>query len=107
MCVCQITPAEIENVVESIEGVELVSVVGIPDPKATNLPAAVVLKRPGFENLSEHDVAAVVAEKLPFFKHLYGGVYFVNAMPVNPNGKILRRTVREIAIKKHTERYQL
>lgn len=73
----------------------------------TNLPAAAVQRRPGFGNLSEHDVVSIVAEKLPFFKHLYGGVYFVDEMPMNLNGKILRRAVREIVIKKHMERYKL
>lgn len=86
---------------------ELVSVVGIPDPKATNLPAALILKRPGFESLTEHDVMSSVGEKLPFYKQLYGGVYFVDEMPTNANGKILRRVIREIAIAKYKERHKL
>lgn len=49
---------------------------------------------------------AVVAEKLPFYKQLYGGVYFIDEMPTSHNGKILRRTVREIAIAKYRDRYK-
>lgn len=82
------------------------SVVGIPDPKATNLAVAVILKRPGFDCLTEHEILSVVAEKLPFYKQLYGGVYFVDEIPTNPNGKILRRVIREIAITKHKNRYK-
>ena len=92
--------------IESVEGVELVSVVGIPDPKATNLPAALVVKRSGFDSLTEHDIMSKVGEKLPFYKQLYGGVYFVDEMPVNASGKILRRVIREIAIAKHKNRYK-
>ncbi|CRK97983.1 CLUMA_CG011355, isoform A [Clunio marinus] len=100
-----ITPSEIENIIESIEGVELVSVVGIPDSKATNLPAALIQKRPGFDSLTEHDITSAVAEKLPYPKHLYGGVYF-GEIPTSLNGKILRRKVRETLILKHQERYK-
>lgn len=49
---------------------------------------------------------AAVAEKLPFYKQLYGGVYFIDEMPTSPNGKILRRTVRKIAIAKYRDRYK-
>jgi 4-coumarate--CoA ligase len=91
-------------VIESLDGVEMVAVVGIPDPKTSNLPAAVIVRRQGFEQIEEHDVLAFVAEKFPHSKHLYGGVYFVDEMPITPNGKILRRLVREIAAIKHKNR---
>lgn len=92
--------------IESIEGVNLVSVVGIPDEKAGNLAAAVISKCPGFERLSQHDIAAMVAEKLPFYEQLYGGIYFVDEMPMLPNGRIFRRGVREIAVSKYKIRYK-
>lgn len=92
--------------IESIEGVNLVCVVGIPDENASNLAAAVISKRPGFERLSQHDIAAVAAEKLPFYKQLYGGIYFIDEMPMIPNGRINRRGVREIAISKYKIRYK-
>lgn len=91
---------------ESVQGVELVSVVGIPDSKATNLPAAVIVKRSGFGSLTEHDITSAVAEKLPHYKQLFGGVYFIDEMPMSPFGKILRRTLREFAINKHKDRYK-
>lgn len=74
--------------------------------KVKNLPAALVVRLPGFETLTEHDIASVVAEKLPFYKHLYGGVYFVDELPMNYNGKILKKGVRELAINLHKNRYQ-
>lgn len=83
------------------------SVVGIPDEKAMNLPTAVIVRKNGFErDLSEHEIQSQVAEHFPFYKHLFGGVYFVDEIPTTPNGKVLRRIVREIAITKFRERYK-
>jgi 4-coumarate--CoA ligase len=71
-----------------------------------NLPSAVIVRKNGFEDLTEHEIQSKVAEKFPFYKHLYGGVYFVNDIPTTPNGKVLRRIVREIAMTKFHERYK-
>jgi len=103
----QINPSEIESIIESIEGVELVAVVGIPDKIATNLPAAVVVKRPEFEELTEINIMDFVAEKLPEYKQLHGGVYFVDELPMTPSGKILKRFVKAIAIREFTKRDDL
>lgn len=80
---------------------------GIPDPKVINLSAAVIVRQPGFEALNEHDILSVVAEKLTHTKQLYGGVYFIDVMPLNINGKILRLSVRDIAITKYRNRQSL
>lgn len=79
-------------------------VVGVPDPKVTNLSTAIVVKRQNFDELAEHDILSTVADKLPPTKQLFGGVFFIQEMPINPNGKILRRLVREIAITKYKNR---
>lgn len=100
----QINPSEIENIMESIEGVEFVAVVGIPDSIARNLPAAVVVKRPEFDELTEKFIIDYVAERLPEYKQLHGGVYFVDELPMTPSGKILKRFVKVIAIEKYHEK---
>lgn len=92
--------------IESIKGVAMVAVVGIPDNKAENLTAAVIVKSAGCENLTEHEVASIVAEKLQFYKHLYGGVYFVDQIPTKLDGKINRQGVRELAIAMRKNRYK-
>ncbi|KAL7018233.1 hypothetical protein ACKWTF_010682 [Chironomus riparius] len=102
-----ITPSEIENIIEAIEGVESVCVIGIRDSKVTNLTAAVVVKKANFEGLNEHDILSTVAERLPHTKHLYGGVYFVDEMPIGINGRILRTIVQEIATDKYRHRLSL
>lgn len=103
----QINPSEIENIIESIEGVEFVSVVGIPDPVATNLPAAVIVKRPEFEDLTEQFIIDYVAEKLPECKHLHGGAHFIDELPMTPSGKIQKRFVKVIAIKEYNDKLAL
>lgn len=100
----QINPVEIESVIESIEGVELASVVGIPDSVCTNLPAAVVVKRDGFDDLSEQFIINYVAEKLPEYHQLHGGVYFVDELPMTQNGEIQKRFVKVIAIREYNQK---
>jgi 4-coumarate--CoA ligase len=103
----QVNPSEIENIIESIEGVEFVSVVGIPDQVATNLPAAIIVKRPDFDDLTEQFIIDFVAEKLPEYKHLHGGAHFVDELPMTPAGKIQKRFVKVIAIKEYNEKLAL
>ena len=93
--------------IESINGVESACVVGVPDIKVQNLSTAIVVKRQGFEELAEHDILSAVAEKLPHTKHLYGGVFFIQEMPLSVNGKVLRRFVREIAITRFKNRINM
>ncbi|KAL5276276.1 hypothetical protein ACFFRR_001858 [Megaselia abdita] len=92
------SPNEIEQVILELPEVVEVSVVGIPDLIMTDLPAAAVVKK---ENsfLSEKDIYDHVARKMVDFKHLRGGVYFVDAVPKTASGKNLRRIVKEMLTK--------
>lgn len=96
----QINLAEIESVIESIEGVKFVSVVGIPDQVLGSSPAAVIVKQSGFQDLTEKFVADFVAGQLPIYKHLVGGVHFVDAMPMTASGKIKKQLVSGIVLSK-------
>lgn len=86
-----LNPSEIESIIEQIEGVAHVAVIGIPDDIATILPAAVIVKQSGFNDLTEDVVKNYVAGKLPEYKHLHGGVFFVDVLPLTPSGKIKKR----------------
>lgn len=94
-----VNPSEIEEIIASIEGVELVSVVGVPDPLATSLPAAVIVKRPSYGNLTEMFIIDYVAACMPEYKQLHGGVLFTTVMPLNPAGKIMKREVLDLILK--------
>jgi len=59
-------------------------------------------------NLSEDDVKNFVKERLAQYKQLRGGVKFVDELPKNALGKILRRDLRDRAVKEvKTERAKL
>lgn len=91
-----ITPSEIENIIEKIEGVGLVSVVGIPHEFFGCLTAVAIVKRPGFENLTEKLIMNRVADELSENKQLHGGVFFFDVLPTTPSGKIIKRLVLQL-----------
>ncbi|KAL5278031.1 hypothetical protein ACFFRR_002961 [Megaselia abdita] len=98
-----ISPSEIEEVVLELPEVADVCVVGIPDVVTINLPAALVIKRNGM-SLPEETILKYVAGKMPHYKHLTGGVYFVDSLDRTPSGKILRGKAREVAERLYKER---
>jgi 4-coumarate--CoA ligase len=64
-------------------------------------PRAYVVRIPRSDSskLTEEAVKNYVAEKLSKYKRLEGGVVFVDAIPKNASGKILKRVLRERAKK--------
>lgn len=95
----QVNPSEIENVIESIKGVEAVSVVGIPDELCENLITAAIVKCEGFEKLTENEIINYVESKLPDYKQLSGGVYFFKTFPTTITGKIVKKLILEEILK--------
>ncbi len=91
----QVNPSEIEEVISTIDGVAQVSVVGISDPKSQNLATAAVVKKNGFDGLREQMIIDFVANHLPFYKHLNGGVVFMDSLPVSAAGKVMKKWIRE------------
>ncbi|XP_068622120.1 luciferin 4-monooxygenase-like [Battus philenor] len=91
----QVPPAEIETVLAQHSGVRDVGVVGLPHSTAGEVPLAFVVLQPG-AIVTESELQQYVAERLSNPKHLRGGVRFVTAIPRNQNGKILRKTLREM-----------
>src|SRR6187402_2456167 len=97
----QVAPPELETVLLSHPHIVDAAVIGIkraaePD---VELPRAYVVKRPGKEGeaLNEQKVKQHCGERLAKYKELTGGVKFVNAIPKNASGKILKRILRDMA----------
>lgn len=101
----QISPSEIEELINKNPGVSDVSIVGIPDLIATDLPAAVIVKNENL-NVTEEEIYDLVANNLSDCKKLRGGVYFVDQLPMTASGKIQKNKVKEMAIKFYNEKYQ-
>ncbi|XP_058123911.1 uncharacterized protein LOC131293189 [Anopheles ziemanni] len=91
-----VTPSELEMLICKIEGVQEVSVVGVPDAdRVTDLPAAFIVKTPG-SDLDAPTVNNIVDSQVSDFKRLRGGVHFIKELPKTGSGKVLRREVAEI-----------
>lgn len=85
-------PAEIENVLLQHPGVADVAVIGQPSEKWGESPLAVVVaagEQPGVSDVMGFCEGKLARYKLP--KH----VEFVDMIPRNPSGKILKRVLRE------------
>lgn len=89
----QVPPAEIEALLLTHPKIRDAAVVGVPDETAGELPFAFVVKQPETD-LTEKEVIEFVAKKASPAKRLHGGVKFVEEIPKNPSGKILRRELR-------------
>lgn len=91
----QVNPTEIEDLIFSLDGVAAVSVVGIADPSVQNVCTAAVVRKSGFDELTEEVIVDFVANRLPFYKHLHGGVVFMDSLPTSAAGKVMKRWIRE------------
>lgn len=101
----QISPLEIEGIIQKIDGVAEVSVIGIPDKKLmTDLATAMIIKKEGSQ-LKEDDVIKKIANDLQDHKHLRGGVFFVDEFPMTTSGKVIKRILKQTAIHMYKDKY--
>lgn len=84
---------EIEALLLTHEKIKDCGVVGKPDDLAGELPLAFVVKSD--PTLTAFEVIEFVSEHASRAKRLHGGVIFIDEIPRNPSGKILRRKLRE------------
>ncbi|KXJ82489.1 hypothetical protein RP20_CCG013480 [Aedes albopictus] len=94
----QVSPSEIESVVLTVPGVAACCVVGVPAETLDLATVLVVRKDPAAEMPDATEIMQKVEDSLAWFKHLKGGVYFADKLPLTPSGKIVRRAVRDIVI---------
>jgi fatty-acyl-CoA synthase len=88
-----IYPSEIEHAITSLDAVSQAAVIGVPDPKWGEVGLALVMAKPG-RQLTPADVLARCAERLARYK-LPHRVLIVDSLPLSPQGKILKRELRE------------
>ncbi|GGC47805.1 class I adenylate-forming enzyme family protein [Chelatococcus reniformis] len=88
-----IYPAEIERVLAQHPGIMEVTVVGVPDEKWGESPRACVVLHPG-EEANAHDIQSFCNGRLARYKHPRS-VIFLEALPRNAMGKVLRRELRQ------------
>ncbi|KAK6005056.1 hypothetical protein QM012_007835 [Aureobasidium pullulans] len=91
----QVAPAELEALLLEHPAVADAGVVGVTI-KGEELPRA-YLVRNADQEVEAQDIQNYMNNKVAKHKRLAGGVVFVDAIPKNPSGKILRKVLRDQA----------
>ena len=84
-------PAEIEQALARLAGVADVAVIGVPDERLGEVGLALVVRDREF---GQDDVLGYCRERLANYK-VPRGVVFVDALPRNPSGKVLKTQLRK------------
>lgn len=88
-------PAEVEQVLARMDGVADAAVIGVPDERLGEVGRAFLVPRPD-SDLDEQSVIAYTREHLANFK-APRSVRFVDELPRNAGGKVLKPQLRELA----------
>jgi long-chain acyl-CoA synthetase len=87
-------PIEVERVLAKCPGAADVAVIGVPSKRWGETVVAVVVRRPGNDELDGAQVIAFCRARLAAYK-CPTRVEFRTELPRNPSGKVLRRVLRE------------
>jgi acyl-CoA synthetase (AMP-forming)/AMP-acid ligase II len=88
-------PAEIEQALARLDGVAESAVIGVADGRLGEVGKAYVVLQPG-RQLTEAEVIAFAREHVANFK-VPRSVAFVDTLPRNPSGKVLKNELREMS----------
>ncbi|XP_039310931.1 4-coumarate-CoA ligase 1 isoform X2 [Solenopsis invicta] len=91
----QVPPAELEAVLRTHPDVKEAAVIGIPHERYGEVPKAFVVISKG-KKPTEDGIKNFVKGKVSGYKQLKGGVTFVDNIPKNPSGKILRSKLKQV-----------
>jgi fatty-acyl-CoA synthase len=89
-------PAEIEDVVASLDDVGLCAVIGVPDERWGEVGLALVVPRPG-RTVDAAQVADFCRQRLARYK-VPRRVDIVDALPLSPQGKVLKKELRRLYV---------
>jgi len=89
-------PAEIEKILAGHEGITMNAVVGIPDERLGEVAMAFVVSKPGIA-LEEEELIRWCREKMANYK-VPRKICFVDTLPLNASGKVLKPELRKMAV---------
>ena len=87
-----IYPAELEQVLDTVEGLAEATVVGMPDPRWGEVPVALVVLEPGV-TFDKQAILSFFEDRLARFKHPKA-VIQIDMLPRNVMGKVLKHELR-------------
>ena len=88
-----IAPEEVEQIIMSHPAVDEAAIIGVPDIEWGERVRAIVVRKPGME-LTMEDVVEHCRPRMAGFKRPED-VIFIDELPRNPMGKVLKRVLRE------------
>ena len=88
-----ISPEEVEDVLYAHPRIEEAAVIGVPDPEWGQVPIAIVVLKKG-EGATSEEIIDFTRSRLAGFKRPRS-VIFIEALPRNQMGKILKKELRE------------
>lgn len=89
----QVPPAELEAILVNHPSIADAAVVSQMDEIAGEVPVAFVVRSDDGPQLTVNEIKEFVAKQVVFYKKLHN-VYFIDAIPKSPSGKILRKDLR-------------
>lgn len=96
----QVAPAELEQLLQSHPAISDAAVVPYPDEEAGQIPMAFVVKR-GHKYIDEPAIIDFIASQVAPYKKIRR-VEFIDSIPKTAAGKLLRKELTRLAVKKHT-----
>ncbi|XWS70938.1 hypothetical protein CRYUN_Cryun03dG0093600 [Craigia yunnanensis] len=88
----QVAPAELESMLIGHPNISDAAVVPMKDEAAGEVPVAFVVRSNG-SKITEDEIKQFISKQVVFYKRL-GRVFFTDAIPKAPSGKILRKDLR-------------
>ena len=92
--IIQVAPAELEDVLRGLAGVQDVAVIGVESEREGEVPRAYIVREEA--GLTEETVHSYMKEQVAQHKQLLGGIQFVENIPKSAAGKILRKDLKAL-----------
>jgi 4-coumarate--CoA ligase len=95
----QVAPAELEALLLDHSAISDAAVIGLPTEDGDERPRAYIVLQPDKQSQRTPmaEVVKFVETRVARHKRITGGVVYIDAIPKNPSGKILRKWLREKA----------